>query len=72
MDEFRADMAADSRAECGSDEFGAGNGNFFRAELCNEAFRADMVADSCAEGMALTMQEPQELQELQVPGNGAD
>ena len=68
-----------SRAEnevisCAADvfsEFGAGNGNFFRAELCNGAFRADMAADSRAEGMELAMQEPQKLQELQMPGNGA-
>lgn len=31
-------------------EFGAGNGNFFRAELCSGAFRADIAADSRAGG----------------------
>jgi hypothetical protein len=45
---------------------------FSRAELCNGAFRADIAADSRAEGMALAMQEPQGLQELLVPDNGAN
>ena len=69
---FRADVAVDSCAECGADEFGAGNGNFFRAEGGADEFRADVAADSRAGGMALAMQEPHKLQELQVPGNGAD
>ena len=71
-DEFRADVAADSRAGGYISLFQAGLAPFFRAELCNGAFRADMAADSRAEGMALAMQEPHKLQELQVPGNGAD
>ena len=69
-----------SRAEnevisCAADvfgEFGAGNGDFFRAECGADEFRADVAADSRAGGMALAMQEPHKLQELQVPGNGAD
>ena len=43
-------MDADSRAECGANEFGAGNSDFSCAELCNGAFRADMVTDSRAGG----------------------
>ena len=61
-DEFRADVAADSRAGGYISLFQAGLAPFSRAELCSGAFRADMVADSCAEGMALAMREPQELQ----------
>lgn len=67
-DEFRAYMAADSRAGGYISLFQAGLAPFSRAELCNGAFRADMAADSRAEGMALAMQEPQE---LLVPDNGA-
>ena len=65
-------MAADSRAGGYISLFQAGLAPFFRAELCNGAFRADMAADSRAEGMALAMQEPQKLQELQVHDHSAD
>ena len=46
----RAENLAISSAADVFGEFGAGNGDFFRAELCNGAFRADMAADSRAEG----------------------
>ena len=69
---FRADVAVDSCAGGYISLFQAGLAPFSRAELCSGAFLADIAADSRAGGMALAMQEPHKLQELQVPGNGAD
>ena len=65
-------MVTDSRVGGYISLFQAGLAPFSRAEQCNGAFWADMAADSRAGGMALAMQELQELQELQMPDNGAD
>ena len=42
-------MDADSRAECGANEFGAGNGDFSRAECGANEFGAGNSDFSCAE-----------------------